>query len=218
MSDANFNREELLGTAAKGYAFDKVLRGYDTKQVDDYIDNLVKTNKNASEIFDSRFSDMKNQNTMLTYELEQVKSELETSMKTINSLRAENDRLAKETAKETIVRVDRSEEIKELEDKISKLTSKNRLLQEENKKLEDKNRDMQRDIAHLTKKVDKNRNKINELSGQVETGEGPDKSFYEISQIYESAIDKAEDLIYRLQSEFSLAHSKAEDLKQKEEK
>ncbi len=218
MSDATFNREEILGSAAKSYSFDKVLRGYDTKQVDDYIDNLVKTNKNASEIFDSRFSDMKNKNTMLQYELEQVKSELETSMKTINTLRAENDRLAKETAKETIVKVDQSAEIKELEEKISKLTSKNRLLQDENKKLEDKNRDMQRDIAHLTKKVDKNRNKINELSDQVETGEGPDKSFYEISQIYESAIDKAEDLIYRLQSEFSLAHSKAEDLKKKDDK
>ncbi len=218
MSDSNFNREDILGNAAKTYSFDKVLRGYDPKQVDDFINNLVKSNKNASEIFDSRFSDMKNQNTMLSYELEQVKSELETSMKTINSLRAENDRLAKETAKETVVRVDRTEEIKELEDKISKLQSKNRILQDENKNLENKNRDMQRDIAHLTKKVDKNRNKINELSGQVESGEGPDKSFYEISQIYESAIDKAEDLIYRLQSEFSLAHSKAEDIKTKEEK
>ena len=216
MSDSVLNREEILGEAARTYAFDKVLRGYDTKQVDDYINNLVKSNKNASDLFDSRFSDMKNQNTMLSYELEQVKSELETSMKTINSLRAENDRLAKETAKETVIKVDRTEEIKELEDKISKLVSKNRLLQEENKNLENKNRDMQRDIAHLTKKVDKNRNKINELSGQVETGEGPEKSLYEITQIYESAIDKAEDLIYRLQSEFSLAHSKAEDLKKEE--
>jgi hypothetical protein len=35
----------------------------------------------------------------------------------------------------------------------------------------------------------------------------------EIAQIYENAIDKAEDLIYRLQTEFSLAHSKAEDVK-----
>ena len=50
MSDANFNREEILGEAARTYAFDKVLRGYDTKQVDDYINNLVKTNKNANEL------------------------------------------------------------------------------------------------------------------------------------------------------------------------
>ena len=39
------------------------------------------------------------------------------------------------------------------------------------------------------------------------------KKFSEIAQVYESAIDKAEDLIYRLQTEFSLAHSKAEDIK-----
>ena len=212
----NISREDILGTAAKSYAFDKVLRGYDTNQVDEYINNLVKTHKNASEMFDSRLSDMKNENTMLRYELDQTKSELETAMKTINTLRNENDRLAKESAKETIVKVDRTEELNELNDKISKLTSKNRILQDENKKLEDKNRDMQRDIAHLTKKVDKNRNKISELSDQVETGEGPEKSLYEITQVYEGAIDKAEDLIYRLQTEFSLAHSKAEDLKKKD--
>ena len=162
----NISREDILGTAAKSYAFDKVLRGYDTNQVDEYINNLVKTHKNASEMFDSRLSDMKNENTMLRYELDQTKSELETAMKTINTLRNENDRLAKESAKETIVKVDRTEELNELNDKISKLTSKNRILQDENKKLEDKNRDMQRDIAHLTKKEDKNRNKISELSDQ----------------------------------------------------
>ena len=166
MSDAIFNREEILGDAAKGYSFDKVLRGYDIKQVDDYIENLVKTHKNASEIFDSRFNDLKNKNTMLNYELEQVKSELETSMKTINSLRAENDRLTKGTAG----------------------------------------------------KNDKNGSESDGLSGQLDTEVGSDKSFYEISQIYESTIDKAEDLISRLQNEFSLAHSKAEDIKKKEEK
>ena len=53
------------------------------------------------------------------------------------------------------------------------------------------------------------------LEGQVEQGMSDDdsKKFSEIAQIYESAIDKAEDLIYRLQTEFSLAHSKAEDVK-----
>ena len=44
-----------------------------------------------------------------------------------------------------------------------------------------------------------------------------DKNFSEIIKIYESTIDKAEDLIYRLQTEFSLAHSKAEDLSKKAE-
>ncbi len=159
MSDATINREDILGEAAKGYSFDKVLRGYDTKQVEDYIDNLVKTNKNASEIFDSRISDMKNQNTMLQYELEQVKSELETSMKTINTLRAENDRLSKGAPKGAAVNADNAGEV---------------------------------------------------------AGAAPDKSIYEITQIYESAIEKAEDLIQKLQSELSLAHSKAEDLKKQD--
>ena len=36
-------------------------------------------------------------------------------------------------------------------------------------------------------------------------------------RIYESAIDKAEDLIYRLQTELSLAHSKVEDVGENEE-
>ena len=39
-----------------------------------------------------------------------------------------------------------------------------------------------------------------------------DKKYTELARIYESAIDKAEDLIYRLQTELSLAHSKVEDV------
>ena len=44
-----------------------------------------------------------------------------------------------------------------------------------------------------------------------------DKKYTEIARIYESAIDKAEDLIYRLQTELSLAHSKDEDVGENEE-
>ena len=82
------------------------------------------------------------------------------------------------------------------------------------KKLEDKNRDLQRDVAHLTKKVDKNRTEIKSLREEIESGmtNEADKKYTEIARIYESAIDKAEDLIYRLQTELSLAHSKVEDV------
>ena len=92
-------------------------------------------------------------------------------------------------------------------------------LGEENKKLEDKNRDLQRDVAHLTKKVDKNRTEIKSLREEIESGvtNETDKKYTEIARIYESAIDKAEDLIYRLQTELSLAHSKVEDVGENEE-
>lgn len=205
------NREQILGTAAKTYPFDKVLRGYDTKQVEEYIDSLIASNKSATEMFDSRFNDMTNENTMLKYELEQTKQDLTRITNMYNSAREEKEKLAQKAAKQVVVAQDNSAEVKELEEKIEKLSAKNRLLSDDNKKLEEKNRDMQRDIAHLTKKVDKNRSKINNLTEQVETGLPEDNKYYEISQIYESAIDKAEDLIYRLQTELSLAHSKAED-------
>ncbi|MBQ7740257.1 MAG: hypothetical protein IJT65_03380 [Eubacterium sp.] len=205
------NREQILGSAAKIYPFDKVLRGYDTKQVEEYIDGLIASNKSATEMFDSRFNEMTNENTMLKYELEQIKQDLTRMTNMYNSVREEKEKLAQKAAKQVVVAQDNSAEIKEYEEKIDKLTSKNRLLQEDNKKLEEKNRDMQRDIAHLTKKVDKNRSKINNLTEQVEVGLPEDNKYYEITQIYEAAIDKAEDLIYRLQTELSLAHSKAED-------
>ena len=78
---------------------------------------------------------------------------------------------------------------------------------------------MQRDVAHLTKKVDKNRTEIKSLREEVESGvtNETDKKYTEIARIYESAIDKAEDLIYRLQTELSLAHSKVEDVGENEE-
>ncbi len=224
MSDV-INREDILGDAAKTFSFDKVLRGYDTKQVDDYINSLIKSNKNAIEIINSRIGEMKTDNEMLRYELEQTKSELNDALQANNTLRTEMQKMTAENTKANAAAAaaavaasknNNDEELKELEEKNSKLTSRNRLLAEENKKLEDKNRDLQRDVAHLTKKVDKNRNKINELTAQIETGAGVNEGYYEISQIYESAIDKAEDLIFRLQNEFSLAHSKAEDAKSKE--
>ena len=213
------SREDILGAAAKSYNFDKILRGYDPKQVDEFIASLQQQNKSATELFDSRYNDLKNDNKMTVYELEQTKAELQRMTDLFNKAKEEKDALASKLAeaKTVVVPADNSAEVKELEEKVSKLLTKNRLLQEENKKLEDKNRDMQRDIAHLTKKVDKNRSKINELNEQVESGiaSDDDKKLTEITQIYESAIDKAEDLIYRLQTEFSLAHSKAEDIKGK---
>lgn len=209
------NRERLLATN-KDYGFDKVLRGYDTKQVEDYIENLLESNKNASMLFDTRFDDLKNENTMLEYELSQIKGEL-AQMKTLyEQCRDERDKLkAEQKAGVSGADVVSSDIYKELEEKASKLSSKNRLLADENKKLSDTNRDLQRDVAHLTKKVDKNRNEIKTLNEQIESGMSSDaqKSNMEIAHIYESAIDKVEDLIYRIQTECSLAHSKAEDAK-----
>lgn len=225
MSDT-INREDILGEAAKTFSFDKVLRGYDTKQVDDYISSLIKSNKNAIEIINSRIGEMKNDNEMLKFELEQAKNELDDALQANNTLRNEMQKMTVENTKANAAaaaaavaanKTANNEEIKELEEKIKKLTTRNRLLSDENKKLEDEKKDMQRDIAHLTKKVDKNRSKINELNSQIETGADVNAGYYEISQIYEAAIDKAEDLIFRLQNEFSLAHSKAEDAKGEKE-
>lgn len=220
MSNDVVNREEILGSAARTHNFDKVLRGYDTGQVDEYIANLLKTNKSASETFDQRFNDLKNEKSMIAYELEQAEYELKRMTDLFTSCKEERDALQTKLSRaerRTAPPVDNTEEIKALEEKLQKALTKNRLLQEENKKLEDQNRDLQRDVAHLTKKVDKNRNKINDLSEQVESGISDDanKKYSEIAQVYESAIDKAEDLIFRLQTEFSLAHSKAEDINNK---
>lgn len=225
MSENTIKREDILGDAAKTFTFDKALRGYDTKQVDDYINSLIKSNKNAIEIINSRIGEMKTDNDMLKYELEQSRSELDDALQANATLRSEMQKMTVENTKANAaaaaaaVAANKSandSEIKELEEKIKKLTTRNRLLADENKKLEDEKKDMQRDIAHLTKKVDKSRSKISELTTQVETGAGVSEGYYEISQIYEAAIDKAEDLIFRLQNEFSLAHSKAEDAKNKE--
>ncbi len=211
------NRDKILGKENQDLGFDKVLRGYDPRQVDEYIADLHRANKNASEIFDQRFEDLKNQNSMLSCELSQTKGELEKINELYTTCREQRDNYKAKLDGPVVTQQD-AVEIGELKEKIDSLLAKNRILSEENKKLEDKNRDLQRDVTHLTKKVDKNRFEIKNLKEELESGMSSDsaKKYSEIAQIYESAIDKAEDLIYRLQTELSLAHSKAEDISSKE--
>ena len=205
------DRNKILGSATQDYGFDKVLRGYDIKQVNEYISNLLATNKNAGELFDQRYEELKNTKQMLEYELSQSKGQVEKLTKLLEDIRVQRDTLqAQEGSKGQNLD---TAQIEEYQSKIDSLISKNRLLGEENKKLEDKNRDLQRDVAHLTKKGDKNRTESKSLREEIET----DKKYTEIARIYESAIDKAEDLIYRLQTELSLAHSKVEDVGENEE-
>lgn len=215
MSESSvINRESILGGNDSTHSFDKVLRGYDTKQVDSYIAQLELNSKKAGELFDARTKDLVNDKEMLTVELSRAKEQTEKVQKLFESCQEERDRLASKLREkpEKIVEVDTAMVV-EYEERIKSLTTKLRLKTEENKKLEQKNTDLQRDVAHLTKKVDKNRTKINDLTNQVEGGieDSSQKNYTEIINIYESAIDKAEDLIYRLQTELSLAHSKAED-------
>lgn len=209
------NRDQILNSSKEisDFGFDKVLRGYDVKQVNEYINNLLLANKNASELFDNRFEAVKNENSMLSCELSQVKGELGKITELYDKCAKQRDEYKAMSSTQGMSPVD-SLQVSALEEKINSLISKNRILSEENKKLEDKNRDLQRDVAHLTKKADKNRFEIKNLKEELESGMSSDssKKYSEISQIYESAIDKAEDLIYRLQTELSLAHSKAEDV------
>lgn len=209
------DRNKILGASSQDYGFDKVLRGYDVKQVNEYIANLLNTNKNAGELFDQRFEEMKNKNSMLEYELAQTKGELEKVNALMEKMRAQRDELQAQESK--AVPLDTSE-LDEYKVKVESLTAKNRLLAEDKRKLEEKNRDLQRDVAHLTKKVDKNRAEIKSLREEAESGMADDslKKYSEMVNIYQSAIDKAEDLIYRLQTELSLAHSKAEDVQNEE--
>lgn len=211
------DRNKILGADSADYGFDKVLRGYDVKQVNEYIANLLASNKKASEMFDARYDEVNHENSMLKFELNQRKGEVEKLNALIEKLRSQRDEMQGKTTS-GVQAVDNAV-IEEYQKKIDSLVAKNRLLGEENKKLEDKNRDLQRDVAHLTKKVDKNRNEIKSLKDEVEGGMTSDsaKKYSEIAQIYESAIDKAEDLIYRLQTELSLAHSKAEDVQTTQE-
>ena len=215
MSESSvINRESILGGSDSTHSFDKVLRGYDPKQVDSYIAQLELNSKKAGELFDARTKDLVNDKEMLTVELSRAKEQTEKVQKLFESCQEERDRLASKLREkpEKIVEVDTAMVV-EYEERIKSLTTKLRLKTEENKKLEQKNADLQRDVARLTKKVDKNRTKINDLTNQVEGGieDSNQKNYTEIINIYESAIDKAEDLIYRLQTELSLAHSKAED-------
>ena len=207
------NRNQILGNETQDFGFDKVLRGYDVKQVNEYINNLLSANKNAGEIFDERFNEIKNENEMLSCELLQAKGELEKINELYEKCRKQRDEY-KILLDGPVVTQAEAVQISELQEKINSLISKNRILSEENKRLEDKNRDLQRDVAHLTKKADKNRFEIKSLKEELEAGMSSDsaKKYSEVARIYESAIDRAEDLIYRLQTELSLAHSKAEDV------
>ncbi len=212
MSNDVIDRNAILGSGSKDYGFDKVIRGYDTKQVEEYIDNMLVSHKNASEIFDRRYNDLKDENAMLDYELKKTKGELSDMTKLFEKCRAERDEL-KQSALAPSSQADTSE-LEEYKSKYESLVSRYRLLSDDNKKLEDTNRDLQRDVAHLTKKVDKNRTEIKNLKDELEAGmaDESEKKYSEIAQIYQSAVDRAEDLIYRLQTELSLAHSKAEDI------
>ena len=207
------DRSKILGR--ENVEFDKVLRGYDPKQVDEYIENLIRIQKNASAVFDQRFDELKNANSMLRYELDKATEKLDNADVKYNHLEEERQKLLKklqEPVKQ--VKVVDNTALEELQAKYDSLFAKNRLLADENRKLAKENDELKRDVAHLTKKVDKNRNEIKNLRTDVESGISPevDKRYLEISQIYENAIDKCEDLIFRLQTELSLAHSKAEDI------
>ena len=207
------DRSKILGR--ENVEFDKVLRGYDPKQVDEYIENLIRIQKNASSVFDQRFDELKNANSMLRYELDKATEKLDNADVKYNHLEEERQKLLKklqEPVKQ--VKVVDNTALEELQAKYDSLFAKNRLLADENRKLAKENDELKRDVAHLTKKVDKNRNEIKNLRTDVESGISPevDKRYLEISQIYENAIDKCEDLIFRLQTELSLAHSKAEDI------
>lgn len=96
---------------------------------------------------------------MLEYELSQSKGQVEKLTKLLEDIRVQRDTLqAQEGSKGQNLD---TAQIEEYQSKIDSLISKNRLLGEENKKLEDKNRDLQRDVAHLTKKLIKTERKLN---------------------------------------------------------
>ncbi len=207
------DRNQILGNSK--VEFDKALRGYDVNQVDEYIANIFKTQRNASENFDSQIKDLRNDNSMLKYEIEQLKEEkANLDLRVKRALDERDLALKKMSEAPREVKVVDNSQLKELQEKYDALVSKHRLLGEENRKLTKENDGLKRDVAHLTKKVDKNRNEIKTLRSDVETtvGESNDRRYLEVSQIYEDAIDKCEDLIFRLQTELSLAHSKAEDV------
>lgn len=207
------DRSQILGN--NKVEFDKSLRGYDTAQVDEYISNLITVQKNASENFDNQVKDLRNTNSMLEYEVNELKEQVK-SLTAKNEFAAEEkERLMKKIneAPKAVKVVDDSQ-LKELQEKYDSLVSKHRLLGDENRKLSKENENLKRDVAHLIKKVDKNRSEINNLRTSAEENytNVTDERFIQISRIYEDAIDKCEDLIFRLQTELSLAHSKAEDI------
>lgn len=207
------DRNQILGNSK--VEFDKTLRGYDVNQVDEYIEKIIKTQRNASENFDSQIKDLRNDNSMLKYEIEQLKNEnSELGAKVKRALDERDTALKKMSQAPREVKVVDNSLLNELQEKYDSLVSKHRLLGEENRKLIKENEGLKRDVAHLTKKVDKNRNEIKTLRSDAEgnVSENNDRRYLEVSRIYEDAIDKCEDLIFRLQTELSLAHSKAEDV------
>lgn len=207
------DRNQILGNSK--VEFDKTLRGYDVNQVDEYIANIIKTQRNASENFDSQIKDLRNDNSMLKYEIDQLKEENSSLNQKVKRALDERDQALKKMSEAPReVKVVDNSLLNELQEKYDSLVSKHRLLGEENRKLTKENDGLKRDVAHLTKKVDKNRNEIKTLRSDVEgtVSESNDRRYLEVSQIYEDAIDKCEDLIFRLQTELSLAHSKAEDV------
>lgn len=207
------DRNQILGNSK--VEFDKALRGYDVNQVDEYIANIFKTQRNASENFDSQIKDLRNDNSMLKYEIEQLKEEkANLDLRVKRALDERDLALKKMSEAPREVKVVDNSQLKELQEKYDALVSKHRLLGEENRKLTKENEGLKRDVAHLTKKVDKNRNEIKTLRSDAEgnVSENNDRRYLEVSRIYEDAIDKCEDLIFRLQTELSLAHSKAEDV------
>lgn len=207
------DRNQILGNSK--VEFDKTLRGYDVNQVDEYIANIIKTQRNASENFDSQIKDLRNDNSMLKYEIDQLKEENSSLNQKVKRALDERDQALKKMSEAPReVKVVDNSLLNELQEKYDSLVSKHRLLGEENRKLTKENDGLKRDVAHLTKKVDKNRNEIKTLRSDVEgtVSESNDRRYIEVSRIYEDAIDKCEDLIFRLQTELSLAHSKAEDV------
>lgn len=207
------DRNQILGNSK--VEFDKALRGYDVNQVDEYIEKIIKTQRNASENFDSQIKDLRNDNSMLKYEIEQLKNKnSELGAKVKRALDERDMALKKMSEAPREVKVVDNSLLNELQEKYDSLVSKHRLLGEENRKLIKENEGLKRDVAHLTKKVDKNRNEIKTLRSDAEgnVSENNDRRYLEVSRIYEDAIDKCEDLIFRLQTELSLAHSKAEDV------
>ena len=71
-----------------------MLRGYDIKQVNEYIFQICfATNKNAGELSDQRYEELKNAKQMLEYELSQSKGQVEKLTKLLEDIRVQRDTL-----------------------------------------------------------------------------------------------------------------------------
>lgn len=207
-------RGEVLGESVRSYSFDKSFRGYNPKQVDEFISSLVATNKSASELFDARYGEIRNENSMLAFELQQAKDELEALKKQYAAGKTESDKPLEAEVQEPIAPPAADANlIKVLKDKLRKAVAKIRSLQSENSKLAKKNNEYQSDVAYLTAKIEKYKAKIQDLNAQLEadTTDKEKKKYYAMLQIFEDTIEKSEELVHQLQNEFSLAQAKAAD-------